>query len=249
MILMITSLGDIAMDEAGLQLIDRTDYAKLEYDGGKLYSLIYEIIKLHEKFSNENLDINPFNLKKKLVRDIVEPVDDSYTYIINKDFHSVLNRYLSKIDQLTVDIDLVYTYSDLDFRLRVKQPESIIYKLGHYNAGKSENGKIPLNKCLNDLLGFRVILPNFSHSCEFFKEMCRLIEKSYKIKYINSSKGEYKATHLYFFGSSNKIFPWELQVWLPEDFTKNDESHAKHKQEYKNSAIIHKDMNWMFKEV
>ena len=228
------------MGESEFSLIAKQEYLDLDYAIDKLCSVIHEIIHLHNDFSLKFSSLNHFNLKKTLVRDIMEQVDDSNTYIINKEFLLVLNSYLSKLDKLTIDIDLEYTYGDYDFRIRVKQPESIIYKLGHYNSGKQEKGKIPLNKCLNDLLGFRIIMPGFRHDCELFFKMCSLIEENYKIKYRNSSKGDYKATHVYFYGDNNKNFPWELQIWLPEDRAKNYESHAKHKQEYTMSAKIHK---------
>jgi hypothetical protein len=220
--------------------IPSDEYKHTDYDIDKLCSLIYEISNIHKTFSEEHNSLNPFNLKKTLVRDIVEQVDDSQTYIINKEFHAVLNNYSNKVDRLMIEIDLDYTYNEFDFRLRIKQPESIIYKLGHYNSGKQENGKLPLNKCLNDLLGFRIMMAGFKHDCEIFAKMCSVIEKTYKIKYRNSSKGEYSATHVYFYGDSNKNFPWELQIWLPEDFDTNYESHAAHKQEYIKSAKIHK---------
>lgn len=222
-----------------LKLLETPEYTDSDYAIDTICKIIIEIIGIHESFSQIQHKENPFNLKKTLVRDIVEQVEESNTYIINKEFHTFLNLYLSRVDELTIDIDLVYTYIDLDFRLRVKQPESIIYKLIHYYSGKQENGKTPLNKCLNDLLGFRIILPNFDHDCLLFNKMCSYIEKTYKIKYRNSSKGEYKATHVYFYGDNNKNLPWELQIWLPEDYQNNYDSHEKHKQEYIKSAKIH----------
>lgn len=223
-----------------LTILTEHEYKTSPYPIDVLCQLIFEIINLHREFSKKLLSLNRFNFKKTLVRDIVKMVDDSETYIIDNDFHIFLNDYLMHLDQLTVDIDLEYTYSEFDFRLRVKQTESIIYKIGHYFSGKQENGRIPLNKCLNDLLGFRIILPEFKHECSLFKKMCEFIEDTYRIKYINSSKGNYNATHVYFLGESNKNFPWELQIWLPNDYHNNYESHAKHKQEYLKSAKIHK---------
>jgi Region found in RelA / SpoT proteins len=212
-----------------------------EYDIDKLYSLILEITDIHRAYYlKRGPDFIPINLKNTEVRHIIEQVDDSNTCIIKKEFHTILNSYLSNIDELTIDLDLEYTYKDLDLRFRVKQSESIIYKLIHYFSGKQEKGKIPLNKCLNDLLGFRVIMPGFDHDCEKFAKMCCIIKESYKIRYINSSKGDYRATHVYFYGESNKNFPWELQIWLPEDYQRNEKSHSLHKQEYKKSAQIHK---------
>lgn len=228
------------MGNTVFDLLSTPEYIQSDYAIDKLCNLIHELISIHREFSDQNILTNNFNLKKTLVRDIVEQVEDAETYIIKKDFYSTLNGYLTKLDELTIDIDLEYTYSTFDFRLRVKQPESIIYKLAHYNSGKQENGKFPLNKCLNDLLGFRIIIPNFIHNCELFSKMCDFIQESYKIRYRNSSKGEYKATHIYFYGDNNKSFPWELQIWLPEDYKSNYDSHARHKQEYIKSAMIHK---------
>lgn len=222
-----------------LSLLLESQQQNVSYDIGRLCGVIYEIIDLHKEYAQQ--DINNYNLRKTLVNHILEQVDDTDTYIINKDFHTTLKRYLNHVDRLTIETDLDYTYSDLDFRLRVKQHESIVYKVGHYHSGKQEGGKIPLNKCLNDLVGFRVVLSNFNHGCQFFDEMCGYIGKNYRIKYRNSSKGEYRATHIYFYGAGNKNFPWELQIWLPEDHKNNYESHAEHKQEYTKSAKIHKE--------
>jgi hypothetical protein len=222
-----------------LSLLLESRQQNVSYDIGRLCGVIYEIIDLHKEYAQQ--DINNYNLRKTLVNHILEQVDDTDTYIINKDFHTTLNKYLSHVDRLTIESELEYTYSDLDCRVRVKQQESIIYKIGHYHSGKAESGKLPLNKCLNDLVGFRVVLPDFNHTCQSFEEMCSYIGKNYRIKYRNSSKGEYKATHVYFYGAGNMNFPWELQIWLPEDHANNYESHNKHKQGYKESAKIHKE--------
>lgn len=48
---------------------------------------------------------------------------------------------------------------------------------------------------------------------------------------IDSSKGEYRATHLYF-RDGNYTFPWELQIWGSCDEKSNLISHKKYKQEY-----------------
>ena len=57
-------------------------------------------------------------------------------------------------------------------------------------------------------------------------------DKNFKIKVKNSSKGDYKAIHVYFHGENNKMLPWELQVWNKSDESKNKVSHVKHKQSY-----------------
>lgn len=217
------------------------DTKKVDYDIDTLITLIYNLISMQKDFNSNKVTENNKNLKKTLVKDIVHQVSNTDASLIDKDFYPILMRYIGELELLTIDTELEYTYNKFDFRLRVKQLESIIYKLIHYNTGKKEKGSIPLNKCLNDLLGFRICLPNFNHNCDVFLEKCRLIEKTYKIRYRNASKGEYRATHIYFYGDSNKNFPWELQIWLPQDYDTNYESHEKHKQDYKDSAGIHKN--------
>ncbi|MDY7044439.1 hypothetical protein RVS70_09500 [Virgibacillus sp. M23] len=228
-------------NDANQNLLRDNSVDQVQYDIITLNSLIFDLIKIHNSFSYNMREINNLNLNKKLVKHILNQIDETNTYLISYEFRSILNEYVSELEFLTIDIDLEYTYNKLDFRLRIKQLESIIYKLIHYNTGKKEKGEIPLNKCLNDLLGFRVCVEGFDHDCSVFKEMCDFIAKDYKIRYRNSSKGEYRATHVYFYGDSNKNFPWELQIWLPEDFKTNYESHEEHKQEYKKSAKIHKE--------
>lgn len=227
-------------DERGVdQLV--TSNEDVKYDIEKLFTIMSDISRIHKHFSEINSLINEVNLKRTQVRHILRKIEETDTFIIEHDFLNTLKAYLSELDFLIIDTDLEYTYSDVDLRLRVKQPESIIYKLGHYNDGKLERGRIAINKCLNDLLGFRISLPNFNHYCETFQKMCKMFKYTYKIRYINSSKGEYRATHMYFYGESNRYFPWELQIWLPEDFKLNYISHAAHKQEYIKSAKIHKE--------
>lgn len=226
-----------------------TNIDNVSYDIYKLCEIILEISHLHSQFSTENINAQDINLKSKQVRHVVRKYGDDDAYIIDSLYLKRVRKYLSNLDFLTVETDLDYIYKEFDFRLRVKQPESIIYKLGYYFIGKEEKGQISINKCLNDLLGFRISLPYFDHECSDFKKMCEIIKKFYRIKYINSSKGEYRATHIYFLGNNNKYYPWELQVWLPEHFEQNHKSHEKHKQGYINSASIHKSAFDALREV
>lgn len=223
--------------------------ASVEYDITQLYKIIFDIIDMHKEFNEYSLFEEQINLKTTQVKEVLKKVEGTKTYLIDQEFYELLSDYIFQLDiLLAIEVDFEYTYTNLDSRVRVKQLESIIYKLSHYKFGKREQGAIPLKKCLNDLFGFRICLPNFKHDCEKFAKMCKHIEETYKIKYINASKGNYKATHIYFYGANNKIFPWELQIWLPEDHESNYESHEKHKQEYKKSAEVHKD-GFYLKEV
>lgn len=63
-------------------------------------------------------------------------------------------------------------------------------------------------------------------------EIIEFVHSKYpNLKVIDSSKGEYKATHIYF-RDGNYNFQWELQIWNKCDEVTNIESHRKYKQEY-----------------
>ena len=205
--------------------------------------IISKIMVLHQDFCrkfDKVTDEELLNLKTKQIRHICE-VTEEQTFMLNTSFHTLLKDCLRELNSLMVTIDLDYDYEIYDLRLRVKQTESIVNKIKYYQVGKEEQGKIALNKCLNDLLGFRIYIKGFQHDCEYFDQLCGKLKDDYKIKKMDASKGHYKATHVYFYGESNKYFPWELQIWHPDDFESNDESHTQHKQEYVNWASDYKN--------
>ncbi len=110
---------------------------------------------------------------------------------------------------------------------RVKNRNSIEYKIKNY-IENHENGKITINKCLNDLFGIRIICKDQID----FSQINHLVKEKYdKLKCIDSSKIEYKATHIYF-KQSNFEFQWELQLWNEDDEINNIRSHEKYKQDY-----------------
>jgi hypothetical protein len=206
--------------------------------------LVLDICKLHNDFSKEWVrsgNYAPVNLKKKLIRDVSLVVDDREVFILDNSFYSLIKNYVYKLEELVIDIDVEFTYQHLDCRLRVKQNESIVNKLKYYRVGKKDKGLYPLNKCLNDLLGFRIIVDDFDHDCVYFDALCENIKTEYKIRKMNASKNGYKATHIYFYGESNTYFPWELQIWNSNDEEQNVRSHRIHKQEYVKWAAIYKN--------
>ena len=91
---------------------------------------------------------------------------------------------------------------------RVKAQNSIEFKIQNYKTERHELGKVPINKCVNDLFGVRIIL----EIPLTFDQIHAFIDDSFggKYKCIDSSKGDYKAVHLYF-QADNQSFPWELQ--------------------------------------
>ena len=110
---------------------------------------------------------------------------------------------------------------------RVKAQNSIEYKIENY-CNNHENGKIPLKKCMNDLLGIRIIIDD-----EFsYNDVKAYMKENYpKYKCIDSSKLSYVATHIYF-ENGNYFFPWELQIWSQNDEKGNFLSHKEYKQDY-----------------
>lgn len=151
--------------------------------------------------------ITPWNLRKLYVRDVYG----------NTDFYDYVRTYL----------EFLHTHVENNFNAivcRVKTCNSVEYKLVQYMKESHQYGKIPVNKCLNDLMGFRVIVePPTTY--EQIKA-CSGIHRC-----TDSSKGTYKATHLYL-SMGNQLFPWELQVWNLCDRNINLLSHKQYKQNY-----------------
>jgi len=186
------------------------------------------------------------NLKKKQIRhitEVTEVINQSALFMITDSFYYLLKKYTERLKFVLAQTDLEYDFSDLDFRARIKEPASIVGKIKYYRVGKTEEGKMAIQKCLNDLLGFRITVDTFEHTNKNFTLLCEYLTHNYPnmITARDASKGDYKATHVYFFGESNKFFPWELQIWKRCDAINNDTSHSLHKQEYTEWAKIYKD--------
>lgn len=160
------------------------------------------------------------NLKKSQVSDIDA---DGTIYKSIMEYVQLLNERSAHI---TLQLSWVCT---CQVTARVKAQNSIEYKIQNYKTERHEFGKVPINKCMNDLFGIRIILAS-SLTCQ---EICAFVEDTYQGKYrcIDSSKFDYKAAHLYF-RENNKAFPWELQIWNRCDVESNFASHKRYKQEY-----------------
>ena len=163
---------------------------------------------------------NSINLKKKSIADIQKE---------QKIWNSILQyRKFMAAHQLDVLQEISSLQSDVSrISVRIKQLNSIEYKIYRYNVGELR-GKVPINKCLNDLFGMRIIMDDsFTH--DDLKE------------HIDASKKEYVASHLYI-KPSNQLFPWELQIWKKEDERNNLESHKLYKQDYTSWENEYKDI-------
>lgn len=160
--------------------------------------------------------------KRNLVRDI-ELGNDIYNNIIA--YHAFINDENPEISFKAPELQSA-------IRFRVKNTNAIEYKIQRYKNSKEHLfGKIPINKCLNDLYGARIIIDSGLTPAE----ICNLINKIYggKYKCINSSNNGYKAAHLYFkIKEDNRNYQWELQIWNIRDEKNNIESHELYQQEY-----------------
>ncbi|KJH55716.1 hypothetical protein UF14_17235 [Bacillus licheniformis] len=210
------------------------------------YNLIVEINEAHSEFSKEFASEKQdalINLKRKQVNHVTQ-VKNGNTFSVDNLFLQLISNYREKLlDYIATDVDFESQYTDLILRARTKESTSIINKLKYYLVGKNEAGKLPLNKCLNDLFGFRIHPTFFDHNKECFQETCQRLKRLYKnrIDFRDSSKGNYKAYHIYLYGESWEYFPWEIQVWRLSDREQNDLSHKQHKQEHRKWAAIYKN--------
>lgn len=185
---------------------------------------VIEIIKEYDDFCINVWDLymmdNPsqrINLKKKLVCDIesngnIEKNIFACRELLNDHISALTFRLLTKGD-----------IKGLSYR--VKNKNSVEYKISNY-CQYHENGKVPINKCINDLMGFRIV-----SDYVFNNDILTSHIREQGIKCIDSSKDEYRAIHTYF-ERDNFSFPWELQIWMKKDEASNLDSHKRYKQGY-----------------
>ena len=136
----------------------------------------------------QNSSYIPINQKNKLVKDIDK--DDRILKAII-DYRLFINtKHLS----IKMAFDKLNLKNEVNSR--VKALNSIEFKINNYLSEKHNYGKNPINKCFNDLYGIRIIFQNDIT----YNEINSFVQKQYrnKLKCINSNKGEYVATHIYF---------------------------------------------------
>lgn len=160
------------------------------------------------------------NLKDNQVRDLQE----------NKLILDIIVNYREFINQNNIQLVMdfkKFNSENATVNIRTKAKNSIEFKIENYMKNH-ENGKVPINKCFNDLLGIRIIC----NKQLTYDEILKLVDTKYSnLKCIDSSKDEYKATHIYF-KKDNYTFQWELQVWNKVDEANNINSHERYKQDY-----------------
>lgn len=200
----------------------------------QIEQLIRDISSLQKKFYSilDNNEIKPsINYSKVEVRHIMDDKID-----VSKRFFSYLPKYLEQLNLFTLESIAILEekYHFVRLRSRVKSNGSISQKLTQY-LNKDDSGKFPIQKCLNDLCGFRISIDlQIFETEEFLSLMDKLKKEGIIFRHYYRQDGSYKAYHLYLKNKSNLFLPWELQIWYNEDEESNYSSHAEHKQGYIN---------------
>lgn len=178
-----------------------------------------EYIQFNKSWQNSNY-YTKINLKNNLIVDLSENEEMLNTVFSYREFINENNI------QLLMDFKKFNT-QNAKINIRTKAKNSIEYKIKNY-IENHEDGKVPINKCLNDLFGIRIICTEPIENVQIVE----LVKSNFKnLKCIDSSKQDYKATHIYF-RQDNFNFQWELQVWNKENEINNINSHEKYKQDY-----------------
>lgn len=112
-------------------------------DYKEIIKLIQEISLLHNELSCEIIQETDRNLKKKTVCDVMSDTVEKVEFLRR------LNEYCNDVNR---SIEIRELVSKFCIRYRVKTSSSITEKLKYYFSSICHhNGKVPINKCLNDL--------------------------------------------------------------------------------------------------
>lgn len=219
----------LSLDDQTLSLDDYEFVIKCIYSNYKEYCKSWHSIKSGR-----------MNLKSKQIRDVYNSscgIDNRFLDYMHTFKDGLTSFYRKILLELDDSIDIT---DKTEFTGRVKSEESIRNKI--YIKSKDQHGKFPINKCLNDLLGLRIIDKDYKNNINvlekkilWFKEQGCSINNIYR-----DTKEGYKGYHIYF-KDSNEAFPIELQIWDSENEKKNRELHVPYKQSYVKDII--KDYN------
>lgn len=174
----------------------------------------------YNRVNNWNFNYN-LNLKRIQVRQ----------FLGNKELQLFTLDYILKFNSI-IKKQVNFNINGVSFDYRIKIKNSVYSKIDRYNDSELK-GKVPIIKCLNDLLGIRFIIEDTDcYNCVLNK-----VEENFKdkkhYKFIDSSKNGYKGYHLYI-KIDNYMFPFEIQFWKKEDEKTNKNYHNIYKQSYTN---------------
>ena len=157
------------------------------------------------------------NLSRYEIRHIFN--EQSY----DKAFIRLIENYLKELSFINIEYDFGSDKIELSFR--VKQLESVINKIVlKHQLDRVNQGAVSVQKCLNDLLGARLVIET-KLTYEALRQEVLSLPCIWRPYY--RCDGEYEALHVYV-KNNNKYFPWELQIWRKCDQVKNERSHAEH---------------------
>lgn len=171
------------------------------------------------------------NFKNKCIKHIYDVKNNE----LDSKFLELIRRYYDLIEDFHLEIKV--KLSKIRVESRIKEFESLLNKI--HQKSCNDGGNYPINKIVNDVLGFRLIDINYSNNIEeiyrYIDSEDELIDMN-RIKVIKrdiiKKKSYYKGTHIYFRGYNNYCIPIELQIWDKKNEKMNRESHKKHKQRY-----------------
>lgn len=188
-------------------------------------NIIRSINENHKSFSEKFVSEVSYNLKKIRVSDLFEDKD----MVIKQEYLEYIFQYVANINTIFLELnELIFEFHEYNPRFRIKQRESIENKL-YYYLKLDHQGKSPLNKCLNDLVGFRILLDDFNGDSEEMIVLLNQLSERFGLRYYNRKEGMYVGTHVYFKNKNNRYFPWELQLWDKRQNEENIKSHENHK--------------------
>ena len=107
-----------------------------------------EYIQFNKKWQN-SVYYTKINLKNNLIADLIE----------NEEILNVVFSYREFINENNIKLLMDFKQFNTEnakVNIRAKAKNSIEYKIKNY-IENHEHGKVPINKCLNDLLGIRII--------------------------------------------------------------------------------------------
>lgn len=184
------------------------------------------------------------NFKKNV--DTIAQMNSTSTF----EFYHLLYDYKKLLNQFQFEHYITFNKiisrfvsNSLRIEKRVKSTDTIAEKIERYSKDERHNGKVSINKCLNDLMGYRLIV-NYDDSLEDFKDDLDFLLKESALHHhelkpklritLNGNEHVYKAVHLNFW-KNNFSFPWEIQFWKMKDELENKKSHSLYKQGHLNT--------------
>ena len=199
----------------------------------RFYAKLSELIlRIQEEYDRTNdlwaalsgsNDVRDLNMGRIRVRHCSDTPD------LNEQTKAYRDFIADNLDESRIALD----DADFDVAYRVKTLDSIFDKIRRYNRNPRLLGNTPVNKCLNDVFGIRMIV-----QCTVMADdiIGYVNDRHPGLKVLDSSKTEddeavYIATHIYF-RESNRRYPWELQKWSVEHTETNYESHRERKEAY-----------------